>query len=229
MDYRKLPAFIKRLQAAPGTAARCLEFTVLTGARTTEALNAEWSEIDLEARTWIIPTARMKARQRHVVYLSDRALQILEDQRGQNDRFVFPSVTGSGKPMSNMSLAMTLRRLGEAHVTVHGFRASFSTWAYEMNIATPGAIEASLAHRERDRVTAAYNRATFIAERRALMLAWGNFLEGRPVARADGTPVTDAAVIRFPTPEAARTAQLGPPDATDRGMVGGLVQVGAGE
>ncbi len=205
MDYRKLPAFIKRLQAAPGTAARCLEFAILTGARTTEALNAEWSEIDFESRTWTIPAVRMKARQQHVVYLCDRTLEILEAQRGKNDRLVFPSVTGSGKPMSNMSLAMTLRRLGEKQVTVHGFRASFSTWAYEMNIATAGAIEASLAHRERDRVTAAYNRATFIAERRALMLAWGNFLQGRPVVRADGTPVTEAAVIRFPTLEAART------------------------
>jgi integrase len=206
MDYRKLPAFIKRLQAAPGTAARCLEFAILTGARTTEALNAEWPEIDFEARTWSIPVARMKARQQHVVYLSDRALEILEAQRGQNEQLAFPSVTGSGKPMSNMSLAMTLRRLGEGQVTVHGFRASFSTWAYEMNIATPGAIEASLAHRERDRVTAAYNRATFIAERGALMLAWGNFLQGWPVVRADGTPVAEAAVIRFPTLEAARTA-----------------------
>ena len=206
MDYRKLPAFIKRLQAAPGTAARCLEFAILTGARTTEALNTEWSEIDFEAQTWTVPFARMKARQRHSVYLCDRALEILEAQRGQNERLVYPSVTGSGKPMSNMSLAMTLRRLGERQVTVHGFRASFSTWAYEMNIATPGAIEASLAHRERDRVTAAYNRATFIAERRALMSAWSNFLEGRPVARPDGTRVTDAAVIRFPMQEATRRA-----------------------
>jgi len=88
----------------------------------------------------------MKAGQRHVVYLSDRTLEVLEAQYGHNDQLVFPSVTGSGKPMSNMSLAMTLRRLGEKQVTVHGFRASFSTWAYEMNIATPGAIEASLAH-----------------------------------------------------------------------------------
>ena len=197
MDYRKLPAFIKRLQTAPGTAARCLEFAILTGARTTEALNAEWSEIDFEARTWTIPVVRMKARQKHMVYLFDRTLEILEAQRGQNDQLVFPSVTGSGKPMSNMSLAMTLRRLGEKQVTVHGFRASFSTWAYEMNIATPGAIEASLAHRERDRLTAAYNRATFIAERRALMTAWSSFVEG--------TPVTDAAVIRFPAQEAKRT------------------------
>jgi integrase len=206
MDYPKVPAFTRRLQAAPGTAARCLEFAILTGARTTEALNAEWSEMDLKARTWIIPTARMKARQPHVVYLSDRTLHILRDQRGQSEQLVFPSVMGSGKPMSNMSLAMTLRRLGEARVTVHGFRASFSTWAYEMNIATPGAIEASLAHRERDRVTAAYNRATFIAERRALMVAWGNFLAGRRVVRADGTPVTDAAVIHFPAQETARSA-----------------------
>src|SRR5260370_38062073 len=112
MDYRKLPVFIKRLHAAPGTAVRCLEFAILTGARTTEALNAEWPEIDFETHTWTIPFARMKARQQHVVYLSDRTLQILETQRDQNDQMIFPSGRSSGKPRSNKTLAMTLGRLG---------------------------------------------------------------------------------------------------------------------
>jgi integrase len=206
MPYRALPAFIKRLRAAPGTGARCLELVILTAARTMEAKNAEWPEFDFEVRTWTIPASRMKAKEHHVVYLSDRALQIVEGQRGQHTRWIFPSVTGNGKPMSNMSLAMAMRRLGEGKVTVHGFRASFSTWAHELGVATPGAIEASLAHRERDRVAAAYNRATFIGERRGLMAAWGEFLAGRAAKRADGTPVTDAAVLHFPAPEGRRTA-----------------------
>ena len=71
-------------------------------------------------------------------------------------------------------------------------------------IAKPDAIEAALAHREQNAVRRAYNRSQFLAERRALMAAWDNFLEGRPVVRADGTPVTEAAVIQFPVSEAKR-------------------------
>ena len=100
--------------------------------------------------------------------------------------------------MSNMSLLMTLRRLAVKAVTVHGFRSTFSTWANELGIAKPDAIEAALAHREQNAVRRAYNRSQFLAERRALMMAWGNFLAGSPVVRADGTAVTHAAVIEFP-------------------------------
>lgn len=209
MPYRQVPSFVTDLRLRTGNAARCLEFVLLTAARTAEALSAEWREFDLDRRTWTVPHAKMKAREEHIVHLCDRAVEILRGQEGQHARFVFPSPAGRDGPMSNMAMLIQLQRMGlwgnkvtEQRVTVHGFRASFSTWAYEMNIATPGAIEASLAHREADRVVAAYNRATFIAARRALMNAWGNYCAGLPVTRADGTPVTDADVIQFPTPVA---------------------------
>jgi integrase len=206
MPYRQAPAFIKQLQVAPGNAPRCLEFTILTAARTSEALSVEWAEIDQQARTWTIPATKMKCRERHVVYLCDRVLEILEGQAGQNETLVFPSTVGRDAPMSNMALPMTLRRLKVKAATVHGFRSTFSTWANELGIAKPDAIEAALAHREANAVRRAYNRSQFLAERRALMTAWGNFLAGRPVARADGTPVTDASVIPFPAQEGKKTA-----------------------
>jgi integrase len=206
MPYRQAPAFIERLRVAPGNAPRCLEFTILTAARTSEALSAEWAEFDQQARTWTIPAAKMKCRERHVVHLCDRVLEILEGQAGQNESLVFPSTVGRDAPMSNMALPMTLRRLKVKAATVHGFRSTFSTWANELGIAKPDAIEAALAHREANAVRRAYNRSQFLAERRALMTAWGNFLAGRPVARADGTQVTDASVIPFPAQEGKKTA-----------------------
>jgi integrase len=158
MQYQEAPAFIKRLCKAAGNAARCLEFAILTAARTSEALTAEWREFDRGRRTWTIPPAKMKCREQHVVYLTDRALEILDGQAGQNDTFVFPSTVGRDAPMSNMALPMTLRRLGVKAATVHGFRSTFSTWANELGIAKPDAIEAALAHREENAVRRAYNR-----------------------------------------------------------------------
>jgi integrase len=198
MPYRQVLGFIEALRKVHGNSARCLEFTVLTAARTSEALTADWSEFDMQARTWTVPAAKMKGREPHTVYLTDRTIEILENQVGQHERLVFPSSVGKGVPMSNMALLMALRRHTGKGLTVHGFRASFSTWANEFGIARPDVIEAALAHNESDRVRAAYNRATFIADRRALMVAWGDFLTGRPVTRVDGTAVTDAHVLTFP-------------------------------
>jgi integrase len=101
--------------------------------------------------------------------------------------------------MSNGALLITLRRLG-AHeeTTTHGFRASFSTWANELGIARPDVIETALAHCEENAVRRAYNRAQFLSDRRALAIAWGDYLDGKPVKRADGSEVTHAEVIEFP-------------------------------
>jgi len=119
-SYRQVPAFMQRLRDARGTSPRCLEFAILTAARTSEALTAEWAEFDREARTWTIPAAKMKCHERHVVFLSDRALEILDGQEGLSRKFVFPSLA-IRTPMSNMALLMTLRRLGAGTFTVHGF------------------------------------------------------------------------------------------------------------
>ncbi len=183
LPYKEAPAFMAKLRAMPGTAARSLEFAVLTAARTSEVLDATWQEIDLEAATWLVPAERMKASGKeraepHLVHLSARALLVLEAQTGQDPQLVFPSVVRKGKAQSNMVMLAVLDRLGERQrTTVHGLcRATFSTWAYETAAARGDVIEACLAHREADKVKAAYNRAQFSEERRALLGAWADYL-----------------------------------------------------
>ncbi len=190
LPYKEGPAFMARLRAAPGTAARTLEFAVLTAARTSEALGARWCEFDLQAGIWLVPAERMKASGKeqaepHTVHLSLRALDILRGQLGQHEELVFPSTVGKGdKPQSNMAMLKVLERLGvRDRTTVHGLcRATFSTWAYETGAARGDVIEACLAHREADKVKAAYNRAKFNEERIALLAAWADYLARPPAA-----------------------------------------------
>lgn len=180
LPYREAPAFMARLREAEGIAARCLEFAVLTAARTSEALLAEWSEFDLEAGLWTVPAAKMKAKEEHVVYLPPRAVEILQQMLAmQLDRtWVFPSPVLARRPMSNMAMLTVLDRMGmRERTTVHGLcRATFSTWANETGAGRPDVIEACLAHEESNRVRAAYNRAKFAEERQALLVTWAAFL-----------------------------------------------------
>jgi integrase len=181
LDYRDVPAFMRQLRDAEGVSARCLEFALLTAARTGEVLGATWSEIDLEASVWKIPAGRMKAGEDHVVHLSNHSRELVAGQLGRDQVLLFPSIMKPGHAMSNMALLTTLDRLGRRQeTTAHGLcRATFSTWAYETAAARPDVIEACLAHKEADRVKAAYNRAQFTGERRALMDAWAEYLEGK--------------------------------------------------
>ncbi|MCW5631826.1 MAG: tyrosine-type recombinase/integrase [Rubrivivax sp.] len=190
LPYPEAPALMVRLRQANGVAARCLEFAVLTAARTAEAMGARWSEIDLETHTWVVPAARMKSSGKqeaedHVVHLSPRAIQVLRGQLGQHHELVFPSSVRPDAPQSNMAMLAVLERLDmRGRTTVHGLcRATFSTWAYETAAARPDVIEACLAHREADRVKAAYNRARFADERHALLEAWSEYLSRPAMAR----------------------------------------------
>ena len=187
LPYKDAPPLLGRLRAAEGTAARCLEFAILTAARTSEVLLAEWSEIDIDAGTWLVPGERMKAGESHLVQLSPRVVEILRGQLGQDVRYIFPStmpsVDGEPRPQSNMAMLAVLDRLGvRDRTTVHGLcRATFSTWAYETAAARGDVIEACLAHKEGDKIKRAYNRAEFAHERAALLLKWSQFLAGAQV------------------------------------------------
>jgi len=179
LDYRDAPALMGRIRAAPGVSARALELALLTAARTGEVLGATWQEFDLQAGVWIIPKERTKGRREpHLVPLSSAARELIAGLVGLHSTYLFPSIMKPGRPMSNMSLLAMLGRLGmRDHTTVHGLcRATFSTWAYETAAARPEVIEACLAHREADRVKAAYNRAQFYEERRLLIEAWAAHL-----------------------------------------------------
>ena len=180
LNFDRVPALVARIRVAAGVAARALEFGVLTASRTGEIIAAEWKEFDLEAGVWIVPQERMKAREEHVVFLSPRAIELLGGQKGLSKRYVFPSPVDRDKPLSNMGMLTLLRRLKVADdTTVHGLcRSTFSTWAYENAIARPEVIEAALAHREKDQIKRAYNRAQFNAERRKLLFDWAVFVGG---------------------------------------------------
>lgn len=187
LPFPEVPAFMRHLRQREAVAARALEVAVLTASRTSEIIGATWAEFDLQARVWTIPARRMKAGEPHTVFLSPRALEILEHMKALGQESVFPAADGG--PLSNMAMLTLLRRMdADKRTTVHGLcRASFSTWAYETAAGRPDAIEACLAHREADRIKAAYNRAQFAAARRKLLLAWHDFVLGaQPAAANDG-------------------------------------------
>lgn len=184
LPYLEAPAFLAEVRKRQGISARALEFAALTAARTGEVIGARWEEFDLQAGTWVVPADRMKGGEPHTVFLPARALEILKAMKELEQGFVFPEPTLEGGPLSNMAMLTLLRRMdADKRTTVHGLcRATFSTWAYETGAARPDVIEACLAHREADRVKAAYNRAQFNVERAALLRAWSEFLDGKEVA-----------------------------------------------
>jgi integrase len=178
LPYREAPAFLARVREAEGIAARCLELAALTAARTGEVLGAEPREFDLELNQWVVPAERMKGGEAHVVHLCTRAVDVVKGQLMLGSKWLFPSPLNDKRPLSNMAMLTLLKRMGVSdRTTVHGLcRSTFSTWAYETGAARPDVIEACPAHREEDRVKAAYNRAKFTDERRALMVAWSEYL-----------------------------------------------------
>ncbi|WP_420435381.1 tyrosine-type recombinase/integrase [Candidatus Poriferisocius sp.] len=160
---------------ASASAKLCLRFAVLTAARSGEARNASWSKIDFAEREWRIPADKMKAATEHRVPLSDAALKVLDRAKDNHDGsdLVFPSPLRPGRPLSDMTLTKILRDAGLAErATVHGFRASFHTWALEQTD-TPWAVaEAALAHTLGDSTQQAYTRGDAYTKRRNLMDQW---------------------------------------------------------
>src|SRR5262249_15400110 len=151
LPFIDAPTFIAKLRDRDSVSARCLEFTILTCARTGEAIGALWDEIDLKKRIWTIPAERMKADRDHRVPLSDRAIEILKalPHRGP---YVF---TGTNKkPLSNMAMLELLRGMSPGH-TVHGFRSTFRDWAAERTNYPEFVSEMALAHAVGNDVTKA--------------------------------------------------------------------------
>ena len=141
---------------------------------------AEWSEFDLDRSEWRIPAERMKMREAHIVPLARQALEILREvhKRTGEGRFVFPAIGKRERPLSENTLNAALRRLGYAkdEMTAHGFRSIASTLLNEEGW-HPDLIELQLAHKERNKVRAAYNRAQRLEERRKMMRAWADYVD----------------------------------------------------
>ena len=180
LPYADMPAFWPRLQVQDGMGARALEFTILTAARTGEVLGATWDEIDLDARIWTVTAVRMKAGREHRVPLSDPAVALLRKLSAvRRGAYVFPGQR-KDHPLSNMVMKMMLRRM-QVEVTAHGFRSTFRTWAAEKTGVAHEVAEAALAHTQGDKVVAAYQRGDLFEKRRALMVAWAAFCEGKTI------------------------------------------------
>ncbi len=178
LPWHEIGGFMASLRAEGGLAARALELAILTGGRTSEVLEAPWGEINLDAAIWTIPPERMKAKREHRVPLSEpalallRALLVLRDEK-QGD-WVFPGER-IGRPLSNMAMAMLLRRMDRKDITVHGFRSTFRDWAAESTNYAREVAEAALAHTLGDKVEAAYRRGDLMDKRRRLMADWAVF------------------------------------------------------
>jgi integrase len=177
LPYQQIGSFMAALRAAPGIAARALEFTILTACRTTEVRGARWDEI--ESDVWVIPAKRMKAGKEHKVPLSNRALAILAELP-RDDALVFPSVR-AGKGLGNHALLRVLERLKYDGVTTHGFRATFRTWAAERTGFEREVAEMALAHAIQSAVERSYKRTTLFDRRRLIMQMWSDFCAGRNV------------------------------------------------
>lgn len=173
LPWRVIPAFMSELRSRDAIAARALEFAILTAARTGEVLGAKWSEID--GTVWTVPASRMKAKREHRVPLSDRAAAVLRDLPREDD-WVFPG--RAGKPLSNMSLLMLLRRMGHGDIVAHGFRSTFRDWAAETTSFQSEVVEMALAHSIGNAVEAAYRRGDLMERRRELMGAWAKYCGG---------------------------------------------------
>lgn len=147
-----------------------------------EMRNAEWKEVDFEARVWTIPAAKMKSRKAHRVPLSSQSVMLLQSLHaitGNDSRYVFPSIRTNSRPMSENTLNAALRRLGYTadEMTAHGFRAMASTLLNESGKWHPDAIERALAHKDNDNVRAAYARGAFWNERVAMAQWWSDHLD----------------------------------------------------
>ena len=144
LPYAEINAFINLLHNQEGIAAKCLEFTILTAARTGESIGATWDEIDLTAKTWTIPAERMKMKKGHIVPLSPQALAIINEMAAiRTNDYVFPS---NRKGLSNMAMLKLLKRMDQGEITVHGFRSTFRDWAAESTAYTSEVVEMALAH-----------------------------------------------------------------------------------
>jgi len=178
MPHAKVQAFMARLAEIDNRASRALQIAILTACRTSEVLGMTWDEVDFDTATWSIPEERMKMDLPHRVPLSAPALAILRDlyeTRGQNPH-VFP--VRPMRPLSNMSMAMLLRRLGAGDVTVHGFRSSFRDWATEIDKTEYATAERCLAHVTGNSAALAYDRSDRLELRRPVMAKWAEYVVG---------------------------------------------------
>ncbi len=181
LDAKEMPELLRKVEAYQGTTYTrlAMKLMALTFVRTSELIGARWAEFDIEAAQWRIPAERMKMRTPHIVPLAPQAVEVLQALHTVSGEraLLFPGERDHEKPMSNNTILGALKRMGYLHrMTGHGFRGVASTILHEQGY-PHHVIELQLAHQERNTTAAAYNHATYLQERYAMMCAWANRLD----------------------------------------------------
>ncbi len=175
MPYSELSIFMPELRQNKTMAARALEFTILTALRTKEVLGASWDEIDFQTNIWTIPEDRMKSGREHRVPLSSEAISIL-NSLNQTGGWVFASPTNPHKHLNHSSMLVFLQgTMKRPRLTVHGFRSTFRDWVAETTNHPREIAEIALAHVNKDKTEAAYQRGDLLEKRRLMMQDYSNF------------------------------------------------------
>jgi integrase len=183
LSAKDLPEFLIKLEQFDGyeTTKLAIHLLMLTFVCTGELRSARWDEFDIPGKLWRIPADRMKMGIEHLVPLSDQTIQILERLQYLTGAYdlVFPGRSKADKPMSENTVLYGLYRMGyHSRATGHGFRTTASTVLNELGFDSD-AIERQLAHGEKDKVRAAYNRAKYLDKRKVMMQAWADYLDGK--------------------------------------------------
>ena len=184
---KELPALLQCLEVYPGTHVTRLAIWLLalTFVRTSELIQAPWTEFDVEAGRWEIPAERMKMRTPHIVPLSKQAidaLQTLHRLTGHTN-WLLPGDRNPKQPMSNNTILKGIERIGyKGRMTGHGFRGLASTILHEQGY-EHAHIELQLAHAPRNAVSAAYNHALYLEPRAKMMQDWADYLEKQKKAK----------------------------------------------
>jgi integrase len=186
----ELPKLFKKVDDSVATlhTKLAIKLLALTFVRTQELTGATWDEIDFENEIWTIPASRTKKRRDHMVPLSAEALTILKALYGLRETapYIIPG-RKAGTALSRNTMLYAMARVGYAgEMTGHGFRAIASTAFYESDKFRPEVIEMQLAHMDRNKTRAAYNRAAYLEERADLMNWWGRFLADHGLTLPDG-------------------------------------------
>jgi integrase len=212
LPYQQLPQFMQALAAFDSIPAIALHFAIATACRGGDLYGGDatnpspmlWSHVDLDEAVWVVP--RGKNGQRHLIPLTPLALSLLQQLQRDRDPASDIVFRGRGREpiMSERAMRAVIERLNrnrkkqglplfvdpeqdDAPIVVHGFRASFKTWASEETGVAREVVEQCLSHAIRDEGEAerAYRRGSFFAKRRALMDAWADFLKGNVASRTD--------------------------------------------
>ena len=190
-DKGEIGALLKAVDGYNGDVKTkvALKLAIYTAARPFNVRAAQWSEFDLSAKIWTIKADKMKMREAFRLPLADSVVSLLKDYSkicGDMDGYLFPSALSKSRPMSENTLNAALRRMGygKNEIVSHGFRAMFSTIANEKRNEHglhADIIERCLAHKDKDKVRQAYNRAKNLVDMRILMQWWAEFLDGLAV------------------------------------------------